>query len=93
VTIQAAKNCNQTYSHRYDGQGSDPVRPACVKAISRPGGNVTALQPFARELGGRRLELFKEAIPKLSRVRFSTIRPIAASLHEVKELSHRRAVR
>jgi putative tryptophan/tyrosine transport system substrate-binding protein len=58
------------------GQGSDPVRAGHVESLARPGGNVTGLAWLARELGGKRLELLKEAVPKLSVSRFSTIRPI-----------------
>ena len=39
-----------------------------VESLARPGGNVTGLTGLTRELGGKRLELLKEAVPKLSRV-------------------------
>ena len=38
------------------------------KALPVPGGNVTGLALLSRELGGKRLELLKEAVPKLARV-------------------------
>jgi len=47
---------------------ADPVRTGLVASLSRPGGNVTGLTSNAEELNGKRLELLKEAIPKLSRV-------------------------
>jgi putative tryptophan/tyrosine transport system substrate-binding protein len=76
VTIRAAKNATKTIPIVMMGQGSDPVRAGHVESLARPGGNVTGLAWLARELGGKRLELLKEAVPKLSVSRFSTIRPI-----------------
>ena len=68
------------------GQGSDPVRAGHVESLARPGGNVTGLTNLTRELGGKRLELLKEAVPKLSRVAVLYDPAIPGSLHEVKEL-------
>ena len=50
------------------GTGLDPVEAGFVESLARPGGNVTGLTILSRELGGKRLELFKEAVPKLARV-------------------------
>ncbi len=47
---------------------SDPVASGLVESLARPGGNVTGLSPMTAELGGKRLELLKEIVPKLSRV-------------------------
>jgi putative tryptophan/tyrosine transport system substrate-binding protein len=68
------------------GQGSDPVRAGLVDSLARPGGNVTGLTALNRELGGKRLELLKEAVPKLSRVAVLYDPADPPSLHEVKEL-------
>src|SRR5258705_1119818 len=68
------------------GKGSDPVRAGFVESLARPGGNVTGLTLLNRELGGKRLELLKEAVPKLSRVAVLYDPANAQSLHEVKEL-------
>jgi putative ABC transport system substrate-binding protein len=46
----------------------DPVANGLVDSLARPGGNVTGLTRLTRELSGKRLELFKEAVPALSRV-------------------------
>jgi putative tryptophan/tyrosine transport system substrate-binding protein len=47
---------------------SDPVALGLASSLSRPGGNVTGLSTLAPELSGKRLELLKELIPRLSRV-------------------------
>ena len=48
-------------------QDSDPVRSGFVASLARPGGNITGLSTLAPELSGKRLELLKEIVPKLSR--------------------------
>src|SRR3989475_2544321 len=49
-------------------QDTDPVGNGFVASLARPGGNITGLSSLAPELSGKRLELLKEIIPKLSRV-------------------------
>src|SRR5262245_35124427 len=46
----------------------DPVGTKLVDSLGRPGGNVTGLSNFSSDLIGKRLQLLKEAIPRLSRV-------------------------
>ena len=46
----------------------DPVAAGLVASLAQPGGNVTGLSTLATELEGKRLELFKQAVPTLSRV-------------------------
>jgi len=46
----------------------DPILTKLVDSLSRPGGNVTGLSNFSSDLIGKRLQLLKEAIPRLSRV-------------------------
>ena len=46
----------------------DPVGNGFVASLARPGGNITGLSTLAPELSGKRLELLKEIVPKLSRV-------------------------
>jgi putative tryptophan/tyrosine transport system substrate-binding protein len=86
MPIRAAKNATKTIPIVMTGQGSDPVRAGHVESLARPGGNVTGLTVLTRELGGKRLELLKEAVPKLARVAVLYDPANRASLHEVKEL-------
>ena len=46
----------------------DPVGAGFVASLARPGGNITGLSTLAPELGGKRLELLREVVPKLARV-------------------------
>ena len=46
----------------------DPVGLGFVASLARPGGNITGLSTLAPEISGKRLELLKEIVPKLSRV-------------------------
>ncbi len=66
--ILAAKNATKTIPIVMGGAVFDPVKAGMVKSLARPGGNVTGLSNFGVELGGKRLELLKEAVPKIARV-------------------------
>src|SRR5450631_2224469 len=46
----------------------DPVGAKLVNSLARPGGNITGLTHIALELSGKRLALFKEAFPRMTRV-------------------------
>jgi putative ABC transport system substrate-binding protein len=46
----------------------DPVGAGFIASLARPGGNITGLSNLAPEISGKRLELLKETVPKLSRV-------------------------
>jgi putative ABC transport system substrate-binding protein len=46
----------------------DPVGFGFVESLARPGGNATGLSLMTQDVSGKRLELFKEAVPNLSRV-------------------------
>jgi len=48
----------------------DPISAGLIESLARPGGNVTGLTSLAPDLAGKRLELLKETIPKLSSVAF-----------------------
>jgi putative ABC transport system substrate-binding protein len=66
--VRAVMNETKTIPIVMMGGGTDPVRAGRVDSLARPGGNVTGLTLLARELGGKRLELLKEAVPKLTRL-------------------------
>ena len=68
------------------GRGADPVEAGLVESLARPGGNVTGITNLSRELGGKRLELLKEAVPKLARVAVLYDPANPASVREVKEV-------
>ena len=65
---------------------SDLVSSGLVESLARPGGNITGINPLAPELGGKRLELLKEVIPKLSRVAFLFNPDNASNKVELEEL-------
>jgi putative tryptophan/tyrosine transport system substrate-binding protein len=50
------------------GGGTDPVEASLIDSLARPGGNITGVISISGYLGGKRLELLKDAISKLSRV-------------------------
>src|SRR5437870_824644 len=83
--VRAAKNATKTIPIVMMGQGSDPVEAGLIESLARPGGNVTGLTNLGRELGGKRLELLKEAVPKVARVAVLH-EPAAGSVREVKEI-------
>jgi putative ABC transport system substrate-binding protein len=68
------------------GVGPDPVNAGLIESLARPGGNVTGITNLNTELGGKRLELFKEAVPKLARVAVLYDPASQNSISEVKEV-------
>src|SRR5574341_1804577 len=63
----------------------DPVEARLVDSIARPGGNVTGVYLLTRELGGKRLELLKEAVGKLARVAILNDPTATGTAREIKE--------
>ena len=84
--VRAAKNATKTIPIVMVGLGGDPVEAGLIESLARPGGNVTGLTLLNREIGGKRLELLKEAVPKLVRVAVLYQKIGSATLIEVKEV-------
>jgi putative ABC transport system substrate-binding protein len=66
--IRPIKNTTKTIPIVMAGQGSDPVEAGFAESLARPGGNVTGLTNLLISLGDKRLELLKEAVPKITRI-------------------------
>ena len=84
--VRAAKNATKTIPIVMMGTGLDPVEAGLVESLARPGGNVTGITNLTRELGGKRLELLKEAVPKVARVAVLYDPASPANVLEVKEV-------
>ena len=84
-TVRAAKNATKTIPIVMMGQGSDPVEAGLIESLARPGGNVTGITNLGRDLGGKRLELLKEAVPKVTRVAVLYDPAVPGNALEVKE--------
>jgi putative ABC transport system substrate-binding protein len=84
--IEAAKNATNTIPIVMTGAGLDPVQAGLVQSLSRPGGNVTGITRITGELGRKRLEVFKEAVPKVVRVAVLYDPATPDSVHDVKEV-------
>jgi putative ABC transport system substrate-binding protein len=84
--IRAAKNATRTIPIVMMGGGVDPVEAGLVESLARPGGNVTGITNLTGGLGGKRLELLKEAVPKLARVAVLYEPAAPSNVREVKEV-------
>ena len=67
--IQAVKNTTSTIPIVM-AEVADPVAVGLVASLGRPGGNITGLTTFSPDLDGKRLELVKEILPKVTRVAY-----------------------
>src|SRR5215472_5695504 len=67
AAIRAAKQTTKTIPIVI-ATTADPVAYGLVENLARPGGNITGVTRLTRELSGKRLELLKEVVPKMSRV-------------------------
>jgi len=64
---------------------ADPLGSGLVASLARPGGNVSGLSSLGTELNSKRLEVLKDAVPKLARVGILLPAPLASDL-QLKEL-------
>jgi putative ABC transport system substrate-binding protein len=67
----------------------DPVAAGLIASLARPGGNVTGLSSLSTQLNTKRLEILKDAVPKLARV--GLLRPPGASIAQDLQLKELRA--
>jgi ABC-type uncharacterized transport system substrate-binding protein len=67
-------------------QSTDPVGSGFVARLARPGGNITGLSTLSPEISGKRLELLKEIVPKLSRVAIFGTSTSASNAQELREV-------
>jgi putative ABC transport system substrate-binding protein len=65
---RAARQATNTIPIVMGNADDDPVRHGLVASLARPGGNVTGFTNIGSELAGKRLELLRDAFPKVSRV-------------------------
>jgi putative tryptophan/tyrosine transport system substrate-binding protein len=65
---EAAKNATKTIPIVMAFSGADPVRRGIITSLAQPGGNITGLASINADLSGKRLELLKEVVPKLSKM-------------------------
>jgi len=69
-------------------QDPDPVANGFITSLARPGGNITGLSILSPELSGKRLELLKEIVPKLSRVAVFGTTTTAEDIKSLEEIKH-----
>jgi putative ABC transport system substrate-binding protein len=69
----------------------DPLGSGLVESLARPGGNVTGMSLMAPDLGGKRLELLKELLPRLGRVAvlWNATNPYAALVYRQTQAAGR----
>ena len=84
--VQAAKNASKTIPIVMTGGGINPIEAGLVESLARPGGNVTGLTLLSSELGGKRLELLKEAVPKIARVAVLYDPAVPGNVLEIKDV-------
>ena len=86
MLVRAAKNATKTIPIVMAGAGLDPVEAGLVESLARPGGNVTGITNLSIELGGKRLELLKEAVPKVARIAVLYDPVTPGGVRELKEV-------
>jgi len=82
--LRAAQRATRTIPIVMSGSNVDPVEAGFVVSLARPGGNVTGLTNLESKLHPKRLELLKEAFPRISSV--AILWPRAHQKHAMKEV-------
>jgi putative ABC transport system substrate-binding protein len=86
IAIAAAKNATTSIPIIMVGAGIDPVVSGLVESLAHPGGNLTGVTNLSPELGGKRLELLKEAVLRIARVAVLHDPGARSSVREMNEL-------
>src|SRR5262249_3423163 len=68
ASLKAAREATATIPIVMVASSRDPVAEGLVRSFARPGGNITGLTTAPVEIGGKQLELLREADPGVSRV-------------------------
>ena len=84
--IREAQKATKTIPIVMAGAPPDPVNAGSIESLASPGGNVTGITILSRDLSAKRLELFKEAVPKISRVAVLYAPASAGAAREVREV-------
>ena len=82
--VRAVMAATKTIPIVMAGGGLDPVDTGLIKSLARPGGNVTGIITLASNLASKRLDIFKEALPKLIRIAVLYDPAIPASQYVLK---------
>jgi len=82
--IRVVQRATRTIPIVMGGIRVDPVKAGFVVSLARPGGNITGLADLDAQLHQKRLELLKEAVPRISRV--AILWPIDHQKHAMKEI-------
>ena len=90
LAVRAAKQATRTIPIVVWGAG-DLVEAGLVASLARPGGNVTGTHDLSPQLSGKRLELLKETVPRLSRVAVLWSTPSSVPLLRETEAAARTA--
>ena len=80
-----AKRATTTIPIVMGNASGDPVQHGLVASLARPGGNVTGVISVSSDLAGKRLEVLKETLPKLSRVAILWIPTSPSAAYHVRE--------
>jgi putative ABC transport system substrate-binding protein len=84
-TVRAAMSATKAIPIVMMGAGIDPVEAGLIQSLARPGGNVTGITNLVGTLAGKRLELLRDAVGKVSRVAVLWNPQQPGNVSEIKE--------